>query len=307
MLNSVWTAALSVALGSGPMAHPAQPVQLPQPQQAAAQQAAPRILQPGNAAPIPPQYYQYPQVAPAHYYTRMPMAPQWQYGYPAPQHQLFTPHPGYGIVQVGAEVPAPAPPAEMEVSEETAEVAAPTKEPALNEYLQEISSYVGPGFRTYSYKQVSTSSDSDAGAEVEGEHAILSAEEELRLHLTKVGASAYAAELAKLRARHDYEQLKQIAAPATHHTVPPAPAPLAIHQTRPVPPAPQSQVAPANFQPPSRLEQMKQQLEQQTLRLQALQGVVSKQQSQPQAQATRQQPQQSKPARRGLLYQIFDR
>ncbi len=203
-------------------------------------------------------------------------------------------------------MPAPTPPAEAkeEGTEERLKVAVPNKEPALNEYLQEISSYVGPGFRTYSYQQVSASSD-EAGEVIDGDSSSLSPEDELRLHLTKVGASAYAAELAKLRARHDYEQLKQRTAPATQLQVPPAPAPLAVDQ-RPVAPGQPNQIAPANYQPPSRIAQLKQQLEEQTARLQALQGAVKRQTTTP--YPTQQQPQEMpKPVRRGLLYQIFDR
>jgi len=323
MFQSVWTAALSAALGSGPVALPPQhahPAPVPHAVHqivaapVARQAAPPRILHHPAAVPIAQQqYYQYSNTPPVQYYR--PVAPQWQPGYAAPQHQLFVPPPpGYTIVPVGAELPAPAPPAEIDETVDTSATEAATEvaqeitetQPDLNGYLQEISSYVGPGFRTYSYQPVSDANETCEPIEGESCPAAC-AEEELRKHLTKVGAAAYAAELAKLRAQHDYHQLSHTApvnhtARPTQLNVPPAPAPLAVDRSRPVP----APIAPANFQPPSRIEQLKQQLEQQTLRLQALQGAVQKQQqvAQPQPQQVR-TPQ--KKARRGLLYQIFDR
>jgi hypothetical protein len=166
-------------------------------------------------------------------------------------------------------------------------------EPWLHGYFQEIPAYGGYGaFRPYNYKHVLSQSQAAGGW---GMAPTMPYSQQfwhryhqqaaLANHVSRVGATTYAAELAKLRAKYDFEkhQASGFSRRASHQRSPASQPPTTPQEIAGKPGA----VVPAGYQQPgayqpvdSALERMRNQLNQQNAKVQALQQQL-RQQEQP--------------------------
>ena len=263
----------------------------------------------------PPSYGQ----VPAHGYR----APHYQGHYAAPAH----------IVPVGLEVP-PAPPSELQPAIDAPppppealegvysepRLPADAQEPWLHGYIQEIPAYGGfNSARPYNYKHVQPQAQTAGGWGMSpqapysqqfwgGYHD----EATMRQHLTTLGTEEYAAEIARLKARHDFEeQLKRSPSssapsltsghlnPASFEsevkvpqatpvekpvpqlaptTVPPAPTSAPQTTAAPAPKKVEQKVQQATYAETEQLQRLQQQIKRQNQQLEQLQRVIHEQQ-----------------------------
>ena len=139
-------------------------------------------------------------------------------------------------------------------------------EPWLHGYIQEIPAYGGYGaFRPYNYKHVPSQSQAAAGWGMppmmpysqQFWHRYAD-EASMQQHLSDVGNNEYAAELARLRARHDFEAQRSGAMPAqnvqlqSYTTAQPIPMQQPQAYMRPTAPVVVPPVAAPNLQPVQR-------------------------------------------------------
>lgn len=148
-------------------------------------------------------------------------------------------------------------------------------EPWLHGYIQEIPAYGGYGaFRPYNYKHVLSQSQAAGGwgmppAMPYSQQFWHRYHEQaaMKRHLTNIGASEYAAELARLRARNDFE---------VHRRLDGTQAGAYARQY-----APQLQgIAPAGHQPEAQVDAMRKRIAEQEAKLRQLEDALRNQQRQ---------------------------
>ena len=253
MLSSVCTVVLAAALGAGPY------------QQVGGHYGAPVPAQGQYGAPIAAQG-QY----------GAPVAAQGQYGAVA---VVADNYPAYGLPAYGGGGAA----------DQLYPYDSP--EPWLHGYFQEIPAYGGFGaFRPYNYKHVLSQSQAAGGWGMAPTMPYAQQfwhryhqKASLADHVSRVGATIYAAELAKMRAKYDFEA-HQAAASARRvkHRQPPVRQPATTPQGLTKDPG---AVVPAGYKQSAArqpvdpaLEQMRNQLNQQNAQVQALQQQLRQQQ-----------------------------
>ncbi|MEX0702673.1 MAG: hypothetical protein WD069_11305 [Planctomycetales bacterium] len=149
-------------------------------------------------------------------------------------------------------------------------------------YFQEIPAYGGfNAFRPYNYKHVLSQSQAAGGW---GMAPNLPYSQQfwhryhdqaaMKQHLSRIGASEYTAELARIRAQHDFA-VQQKLAQQPQSLNPNAPARL--HEPwQSAPLAGSQQVDPAGYQQPGRIDDLQNEIRRQAQQLQALQHAIER-------------------------------